>query len=156
MPRSALDAAIAATGEGQPVIWHPLGMMGVIASLIDGMVDESADMAELLTPALAKPHVLDDHTIDRTERLYGERVHFIEIYSEQLRRWRNEHPDAKQRREIERLESQLSRARELNAQVLGMAAEIRKGTIDRIMEKSDLALGLEALADFAARSGKVS
>jgi hypothetical protein len=154
MPRSALDAAIAATGEGQPVIWHPLGMMAVIASLIDGMVDESADMAELLTPALAEPHVLDDYAIDRTERLYGERVHFIEIYSEQLRRWRNEHPEAKQRREIERLESQLSRARELNAQVLRMAAEIRKGTINRILEKSDAELGVEFLLSMAQEAGE--
>jgi len=64
--------------------------------------------------------------------------------------WRNEHhPDAKQRREIERLESQTSRLRELKAKVLRLAAEIRKGTIDRVFEKDDLQLGVEALARYA-------
>jgi hypothetical protein len=142
---TALNAAIVALGEEQ-VYWQPLDMMGVIADLIDGMIDESTTQTGLFTTALAKPHVMDDATIDRALRLYGERVHFIEIYSEQLRRWRNEHPDAKQRREIERLENQTSRLREMNAHILRLAAEIRKGTINRVMEKSDLELGLEALA----------
>jgi hypothetical protein len=31
------------------------------------------------------------------------------------------------------------------SEVLSIAAEIRRGTIDRVMEKSDLELGLEAL-----------
>jgi hypothetical protein len=88
-------------------------------------------------------------TIDRALRLYRERVQFIEIYSEQLRRWRNENPDAKQRREIERLERQTSRLCELNAPVLCLAAEIRKGTINRVLEKDDLQLGVEALARYA-------
>jgi hypothetical protein len=144
--QTAIDAL--ASPEEQ-VYWQPLGMIGVIADLLDGMVDESATQVNNFTAALAKPHVMDDDTIDRALRLYGERVHFIEIYSEQLRRWRNEHPDAKQRREIERLESQTSRLREMNAHLLRLAAEIRKGTINRVMEKSDLELGLEALAPMA-------
>jgi ribosomal protein S21 len=100
-------------------------MMGGIADLIDGMVNDSTAQTQLFTAALAKPHVFDDATIDRALRCYRERVQFIEIYSEQLRRSRNENPDAKQRREIERLESQTSRLRQLNAQVLRLAAEIR-------------------------------
>jgi hypothetical protein len=90
-------------------------MIGVIADLIDGMANESTTQCQLFTAALAKPHVLSDATIDRAWRIYRERIHFIEIYSEQLRRWRNENPDAKQRRAIERLETQTSRLRELNA-----------------------------------------
>jgi hypothetical protein len=149
--QTAIDAL--ASPEEQ-VYWQPLGMIGVIADLLDGMVDESATQVNNFTAALAKPHVMDDATIDRALRLYGERVHFIEIYCEQLRRWRNEHhPDAKQRREIERLQSQTSRLREMNAHILRLAAEIRKGTINRVMEKSDLELGLEALARWA-KEGK--
>ena len=152
MPKAysnTIAAALDALGEDE-VFWQPLAMMGVIADLIDGMVNEGTTQSQLFTAALAKPHVFDDATIDRALRLYRERVHFIEIYSEQLRRWRNEHhPDAKQRREIERLESQTSRLRELNAKVLRLAAEIRKGTIDRVFEKDDLQLGVEALARYA-------
>jgi hypothetical protein len=39
--------------------------------------------------------------------------------------------------------------RELNAKVLHLAAEIRKGTIDRVFEKDDLHLGVEALTRYA-------
>ena len=121
-----LDALDGVSSEEQ-VYWQPLGMMGVIAHLIDGMVDESTTQTELLTAALAKPHVMDDATIDRALRLYGERIHLIEIYCDQLRRWRNDHPDAKQRREIERLESHAIRLREMNAHILRLAAELGKG-----------------------------
>ena len=43
-----------------------------------------------LTKARGRPHVLDDATIDRTERVYGEQLEFVDIYAEQLRRWRAE------------------------------------------------------------------
>jgi hypothetical protein len=148
MPKPFLNklaAAIDAIGGGEEVIWQPLGMIPVFADLIDGMVDESTTQIGLFTEALGKPHVMDDATIDRALRLYGERVHFLEIYCEQFRRWRMENPDAKQRREIDRLETQTSRLLQMNARILSLAAEIRKGTIDRVLEKDDAELGLEFL-----------
>jgi hypothetical protein len=140
-----LDAAVAALGEEQ-VCWQPLGMLPVIANLIDGGVNDTARQIATLSEVRAKPHVFDDALVDRTERVYREQFHYIEIYAEQLRRWRNEQLTAAQRREIDRLEIQISRLRDLNTQALDHAAEIRKGTINRVMEKSDLELGLEAIA----------
>ena len=92
--------------------------------------------------------MFDDATVDRIEHIFGDRGQFIEIYREQLRRWRMENPTAAQSRELDRLETQNSRLREMNTQVLGLAVEIRKGTINRMMEKSDLELGLEALGRY--------
>lgn len=46
---------------------------------------------------------------------------------------------------------QMSRLRPMVEEVLSLAAEIRKGTIDRVREKSDLELGLEALRREALR-----
>lgn len=42
-----------------------------------------------------------------------------------------------------------SRLRQLTAPILVLAVELRKGTIDRIMEKSDLEIGLEVLARYS-------
>jgi hypothetical protein len=158
MPQLSKPAAPALDGMAREdiVTWQPLSMLPVIADLIDGAITDIGKQVETFTQALAKPHVFDDATIDRATQMYREQFHYIEIYTEQLRRWRTENPTVAQRQEIERLETQNSRLRKMNADVLAAAAEIRKGTIDRIMEKSDLQLGLEALADFAARSGKVS
>lgn len=58
------------------------------------------------------------------------------------------------RREVERLQSQTSRLRQMNGQILALAAEIRKGTINRVMEKSDLELGVEALARYVEDAAK--
>jgi hypothetical protein len=46
---------------------------------------------------------------------------------------------------LNRLEKQNHRLREVTIDVLAMAQDLRKGTINRIMAKSDLELGLAAL-----------
>jgi transposase-like protein len=132
----------------EPVSWQPISLLLLVADLIDGAVTDTRQQIETLTEARAKPHVFDDATVDRIERVFGDQLQFIEIYREQLRRWRTENPTAAQSRELDRLETQNSRLREMNTQVLGLAVEIRKGSIDRIMEKSDLELGLEALGRY--------
>jgi hypothetical protein len=90
--------------------------------------------------------VFDDAIVDRIERVHREQPHFVELYAEQLRRWRTENPSVAQRQQLDRMETHNSRLRQLTAQILVLAVELRKGTLDRIMEKSDLDLGLEALA----------
>jgi transposase-like protein len=93
-----------------------------------------------------------DAILDRTERVYREQLAFIEIHREQLQRWRRENPSLAQRQEIDRLEIQNSRLLEMNTQVLALTVELRKGTINRIMEKSDLELGLEAFSRYLSES----
>jgi hypothetical protein len=143
-----LQAALDALGEGE-IIWRQLGMMPIIANLIDTAVTDTAEQVARLTEGTGKPHVFDDALVDRIERLYSEQLAFIEIWRAQLQRWRTENPTATQRREIDRLETQISKLRALSAEAPRLAAEIRQGTIDRVMEKSDLELGLEFLAALA-------
>jgi hypothetical protein len=93
--------------------------------------------------------VFDDALVDRIERVYREQLCYVEIYTEQFGRWRNQNPMAAQRREIDRLETQNSRLRQMGAEILSLAAEIRQGTINRVLEKDDIELGLEFLASRA-------
>ena len=53
-------------------------------------------------------------------------------------------PSAAQRRELERLEEQNRRLRQVTMEILTLAVELRKGTIDRIMATTDFELGLQA------------
>ena len=62
-----------------------------------------------------------------------------------IRRWQDQTPSAAQRRELDRLEMQNRRLRQLTTEVLTLAVELHKGTIERIMAMSDLELGLQAL-----------
>jgi hypothetical protein len=56
---NTIAAALDILGEDD-VIWRPLAMMGVIADLIDGMLNDSTTQTQLFTASLAKPHVFDD------------------------------------------------------------------------------------------------
>jgi hypothetical protein len=50
---------------------------------------------------------------------------------------------ANQRQEVNRLNAQLPRIKELSQAILELMDEMKDGTINRILEKSDLELGLE-------------
>ena len=89
--------------------------------------------------------MLDDATIDRVEQVHTEQMEFVDIYTQQISRWRTEKPSAAQARELDRMETQNQQLREVTADVLALAGELRKGTIDRIMGMSDLELGLQTL-----------
>ena len=131
--------------SSERVNWQPIGKILLVASMIDGALSDTADHIQTLTKARAQPHVLDDATIDRVERVHREQLEFVDIYAEQLRLWRDQDPSAVQPRELERLEEQICRLRQVTTDVLALAAELRKGTSDRIMAMSDLELGLQAL-----------
>jgi hypothetical protein len=127
------------------VNWQPISQMPLVASMIDGALSDTADHLQTLTKARAQPHLLDDATIDRVEHVHREQLQFVDIYAEQLRRWRDQGPSAAQREELDRLEEKNRNLRQVTTEVLTLAAELRKGTIDRITAMSDLELGLQAL-----------
>jgi hypothetical protein len=108
---------------------------------------------QTLTKARAKPHVFDDATIDGIERVHGEQLEFVDIYAQQIQRWRTEGPSAAQKRELDRLEEHNRRLRQVTTDVLALAHELRKGTIDRIKAMSDLELGLNDSIDRLIESG---
>ena len=86
-----------------PVNWQPIGQMPLIASMIDGALDDTSKHLQTLTGARTQPHVLDDATIDRVEQVHTEQMDFIDIYTQQISRWRAEKPSPSQIRELDRM-----------------------------------------------------
>ncbi len=72
-------------------------------------------------------------------------MEFVDIYAQQIGRWRNERPSVRQTRELDRMEEQNRKLRDATTTVLALSRDLRKGTIERVMEKSDIELGLEAV-----------
>lgn len=128
-----------------PVNWQPISEMPLIASMIDGALEDTREHVETLTEARTRPHVLDDATIDRIERVHTEQMEFVEIYDQQISRWRTETVSADQARELDRMTAQNGKLRAVTANVLALASELRKGTIERVLAMSDVELGLHAL-----------
>ncbi len=128
-----------------PVNWQPISEMPLIASMIDGALDDTREHLETLAEARVRPHVLDDATLDRLEQVHTEQLQFVDIYTQQISRWRTERPSKDQARELDRMEAQNGHLRAATADVLALARELRKGTIERVMGMSDVELGLQAL-----------
>ena len=81
--------------------------------------------------------------IARTERVNGESLEWCEVYDRQLARWQRERLTAAQHEEVARLQDVQRDLREVLTQILELANELGRGTIERQLAKSDLELGLE-------------
>ena len=125
--------------------WQPLTLLPVVAMMIDEVVQNSEEQHETFSEAKDKPHILDDATVSRAIRLYKAQLEDVWLYEEQLKRWQEQPLTGEQRREVDRLLGQLPRLKQLSEAILEMLDEIKEGTIDRIMAKSDVEVGLESL-----------
>jgi hypothetical protein len=111
--------------------------------VIDGQLEAAEDQHRLLLQA--RPGSLDDATVERLVRVFTEEVDLLAVYQEQLDRWRTEQLTVAQRREVERLGGQVAHNRDVAAAILALAEDLMATTIDAILAKSDLELGLEVL-----------
>jgi hypothetical protein len=126
--------------------WQPLSQLPLIAHMIDGMTDSAEEQFINLQKAEAQPHVLDNATVDRLIRVYTEQKNDLWLYEEQLARWRKQSPSAAQAAEITRLEQRLGQLRTLIDDLLARGRQLRPYTIDSILAKSDIELGLDVLS----------
>jgi hypothetical protein len=131
--------------KATPVNWQPISQMPLISSMIDTSLNDTCEHLGTLSKARDRPHVLDDATIDRVEQVHAEQMTYVDIYTRQISRWRTEKPSASQVRELDRMEKHNQQLREATANVLTLARELRKGTIERVLGMSDLELGIQVL-----------
>jgi len=123
--------------------WHPIASLALVARVIDGQLEAAEEQHRLLLQA--RPVSLDDAIVERVVRVYTEEVDFFAIYHEQFDRWCREPLTVAQRQEVEWLRGQLVRHRDVDAAILTLAETLKATTIDAILAKSDLELGLDAL-----------
>ena len=117
----------------------------MITAILDGMLTDTEEHDQTLLEAKPRPYVLDDATVARVLQVYTDQADDFRLYQEQLARWGRDSLTATQRQEVTRLGEQLARLRIVNAAILTLAQELRAGTIERLLAKSDLEIGLEWL-----------
>ena len=125
--------------------WHPIAMLTTIARHLDGMVETDQEQLTTLQEARTRPYVLDDDTVSRVKQAFTAQREDFWVFEEQLSRWQAVQLTAKQRAEVTRLRGQMAKLRQINSDVLALAEELSKGTIEKQLAKSDFELGLEAL-----------
>ena len=125
--------------------WQPIDRLPLIAEVIDGYVADAQEQEQTLREAKQRPHVFDDALVDRIDKVYGDALEMTGVFEQQQRRWRNSGLTVDQKQDVAQLEGQVLCLRQGLTAILALAAEIRQGTIDRVMDKSDFELGLEVL-----------
>ena len=124
---------------------QPIEMLTTFGPHIDGMLASSQEQYETLLLARLKPHVLDNYTVDRVITVFTTQIADLWLFDEQLQRWAAKSITGEQRAEIERLQGQMKKLRQVDEDVLALARELSKGTIEKVLSKSDEQLGLEML-----------
>ena len=125
--------------------WQPLSQLPLLAHHIDGMLSSAQEQYQRLLPAKAKPHILDDFTVNRVKKVFTDQQKDLRLFDEQLSRWSKGILSTQQRKEVERLQDQMLKLREQVTVILDLADQLGQGTIEKVMAKSDAELGLEFL-----------
>jgi hypothetical protein len=132
---------MAAKDTLQPT-WQPITRLSKIAHHIDGMLESAEENYGNLQEAKPKPHVLDDYTVGRVISVFATQRDDLWLFDEQLRLWKARQLTATQRAEVERLQGQMKRLREVITSILALADELKERTMEKVMAKSDVGLGL--------------
>ncbi len=122
--------------------WQPSGKVFLVGTMIDGMLENAREQYATLLEAWPKPHVLDDYTMGRLVEVYTAQRDDLWLWDEQLRRWAGESLSAVRRREVELLQGQMAALHTVVGDILALAGELGRGTIEKVMAKDDATLGL--------------
>ena len=125
--------------------WQPISQNAIIASHIDVVLEAAQEHYQTLQPARAKPHVLDDYTVKRVIEVFTVQKNDLWLFNEQVKRWTVQPLTPGQRTEVQRLTGQMVKLRQVIADILALADELKQGTIEQVMSKSDEELGLDVL-----------
>jgi hypothetical protein len=129
------------------VNWQPISALPLIGSMIDGLLDEVDKQKANLQAGRAKPYVFDNYTIGRVIKVYSDQAEDLWLYEGQLSRWKAQNLTPSQRQEVGRLAAQIPTIREQITAMLALAEELKGSTIESVLAKSDLELGLEVLLE---------
>ena len=134
-------------GQGEPR-WQPISRLPELAAHVEQGVQLAAEHLATLQGALEHPYVLDDLTVTRVTAVFTQTRTDLVLYGEQGRRWQTLDPGATRRRDVDRFVDLVAAELDLAEQILALAEELKAATIERMLAKSDLELGLEALARY--------
>lgn len=131
--------------DPEKVTWRDTSDITMIACMIDDGIENTEEQYNLFSEAENKPHVLDDETVNRALKLAEEDSVLIEVYQEQLNRWRKESLSTIQENKINRISQELEKYSKLSQKYLELVKKISEATIDKIRDMDDAELALKSL-----------
>lgn len=124
--------------------WHPITMIPMLNTMISAQIEEAKNQYENLLQAQPKPYVLNDEIVERVIKVFTEQLDFVCLYENQISKWHYEETlTPKIETDLNRSQLQLQELSNVITNILALAAELKNGTIEKVMGKSDLELGME-------------
>jgi hypothetical protein len=117
-----------------------------LADLVNRRQAARAGRYQLRIPDRARPHLLDDDTVARIIRVHRDQAGDLDLFQNQADKWKADPGlTGGQRAGVTAYETLITQLRQVNAEVLAAADELSHGTINTVLAKSGLELGIEAL-----------
>lgn len=127
------------------ITWQKTDMIPVFHEMLETMLDSTQEQLKNLQQAKDKPHILDDHTVQRLLKLYTEQLEMLPLYQEQCQRWHTEKLNRQQKQGVTEIEGNIITLEKQNTEIIQLASSIEKNTIDKVLQKSDAEVGLDFL-----------
>ncbi|QHK22580.1 hypothetical protein GU243_23740 (plasmid) [Pseudarthrobacter psychrotolerans] len=134
-------------------IQHPISKLGFFLEYTSPWLIELSEAAATLEQARSKPHVLTDHDVSETRRVYTEQAEDLTLFEDTSARWAAQaNLTAEQRAGLATLGSNLVQLRHLNTSILELTDYLETRTIERVLATPDIELGLsEFLKHFSGQ-----
>ena len=129
----------------QKQIRRPISFLPALTEVIIGSLAQTEEQYESFAAARHKPHVLDDAIVDRAIWLYEDQLTSIPLHERQLNWWLADKITDAQRYQVKDLQAKLPQLKAQTEALLTLLAELKQGTIDRILEMSDEELALKVI-----------
>ncbi|MBU3179365.1 hypothetical protein KPL47_24065 [Clostridium estertheticum] len=121
-------------------------MLPMMSTMISGQLEEAKDQYKNLLKAQSKPYVLNNEIVERVIKVFSKQLDFICLYENQISKWHNEETlTATLETNFSKSQMQLQELSKVITNILTLAAKLKNGTIEKVIGKSDLELGMEFL-----------
>ncbi|MBX4271775.1 hypothetical protein [Clostridium estertheticum] len=94
--------------------------------------------------AQSKPYVLNDEIVEKVTKVFSDQIDFICLYENQISKWHTEETlTANIESTLAKSQVHLQELSKVITNILTLAAKLKNGTIEKVMGKSDLELGMD-------------
>src|SRR5260370_4798906 len=126
--------------------WSPFSALSGFTGHVRGGIGVTRHQLELLRPARARPHLLDDDTVARIIRVHRDQAGDLDLFQNQADKWKADPAlTGGQRAGVTAYETPITQLRQPNAELLAPPDELSHATINTVLAKSALALAIQAL-----------